>query len=157
MMDYAGMYKTPVVLSENVTRVHSLGFVPGVVDIINCLNEEQLEDLKEDREPFDAPSFPTYITPRPDKLGKLIWFSGPPGAGKSTSAQLLARNHGYVYYEADCLSIFVNPFIDIFVDEPSMAQMNQKPLKGLDQDAIRAIDSRSELGEVMMTGNLESG
>ena len=61
----------------------------------------------------------------------MIWFSGPPGVGKSTTAQLLARNHGYVYYEADCLSMFVNPFVDIMDPNPSMAQMKQKPLKVL--------------------------
>ena len=34
--------------------------------------------------------------------GKLIWLSGAPGLGKSTSAQILGREHGFVYYEADC-------------------------------------------------------
>ena len=96
---------------------------------MNCLNDEELEVLKESRESKEEPSIPDYIKPQPGKAGKLLWFSGPPGAGKSTTAQLLARNHGYVYYEADCMSIFVNPFIDINTPEPSMAQMNQKPLK----------------------------
>ena len=98
---------------------------------MNCLNDEELEVLKESRESKEEPSIPDYIKPQPGKAGKLLWFSGPPGAGKSTTAQLLARNHGYVYYEADCMSIFVNPFIDINTPEPSMAQMNQKPLKVL--------------------------
>ena len=50
--------------------------------------------------------------------------------GKSTSAQLLARNHGYVYYEADCFMAFKNPYVALDVANPSMAQMHQKVLKG---------------------------
>ena len=54
---------------------------------------------------------------------------GPPGAGKSTSAQLLARSEGYVYYEADCFGMFVNPFVDPNVEEPTLAMGSQRPLK----------------------------
>ena len=95
---------------------------------MNYLTDEELDVLKEDREPMEAPKIPDYIKPQPGKPGKLLWFSGPPGAGKSITAQLLARNNGYVYYEADCMSIFVNPFVDVNTPEPSMAQINQKPL-----------------------------
>ena len=99
------------------------------MEVMNRLTDEELEAIKEDREPVEAPNIPDYIKPQPGKLGKMLWFSGPPGSGKSTTAQLLARNNGYIYYEADCMSIFVNPFIDIHAPEPSIAQMNQKPLK----------------------------
>ena len=54
---------------------------------------------------------------------------GPPGAGKSTTAQIFGRNHGYVYYEADCFVQKVNPFIDLNVAEPSVSQLDQTPLK----------------------------
>ena len=50
--------------------------------------------------------------------------------GKSTSAQLLARNHGYVYYEADCFMTFKNPYVPLDVANPSLAQLTQKVLKG---------------------------
>ena len=96
---------------------------------MNYLTDEELEVLREDREPMEAPKIPDYIKAQPGKPGKLLWFSGPPGAGKSITAQLLARNNGYIYYEADCMSIFVNPFVDVNAPEPSIAQMNQKPLK----------------------------
>ena len=60
--------------------------------------------------------------------GKIIWLSGAPGMGKSTSAQMLGRDHGYVYYEADTFGLMKNPFIDLNADNPSMAQMKQKIL-----------------------------
>ena len=61
--------------------------------------------------------------------GKLFWISGPPGAGKSTTAQLLGRNAGFVYYEADCLIQHANPYIPIDVENPTMATYQQKHLK----------------------------
>merc|ERR1719189_981030 len=148
-MDY-GIFQIPAVLHENGMKIHAKSLMPGGgIDKLNCLNDDELEALKESREPKEAPKIPDYIKPQPGKPGKLLWFSGPPGAGKSTTAQLLARNHGYIYYEADCMSIFVNPFIDVNTPEPSMAQMNQKPLKGLDEKTIKAIEARGEMSKKM--------
>ena len=62
-------------------------------------------------------------------LGKVVWLSGPPGAGKSTTAQLMGRDAGYVYYEADCALNFLNPFVPTDVDNPTLAAFKQKPLK----------------------------
>ena len=69
------------------------------------------------------------MTPKPEKQGKVFWISGPPGAGKSTTCQLMARENGYVYYEADATTSFVNPFVNLDVQEPSMATMQQRPVK----------------------------
>jgi len=52
------------------------------------------------KDPIDAVSHP--YKEQPENPGKFIWLTGPPGLGKSTSAQLLARKAGYVYYEGDC-------------------------------------------------------
>merc|ERR1719412_1908990 len=104
--------------------------MPGQIISCDWLSEEKLETLKKDRDPADAPSCPQY-KPQPDKPGKLLWFSGPPGSGKSTSAQLMGRKHGYVYFEADCVGMFVNPFINLNLENPSLQGMKQKPLKGL--------------------------
>ena len=82
----------------------------------------------ESRDPADAPVC-QYAKKLPDKLGKIIWFSGPPGAGKSTTAQLMGRKHGYVYYEGDCFNSITNPFVDLNVDNPTLATLNQIPLK----------------------------
>ena len=50
--------------------------------------------------------------------------------GKSTSAQILAREEGFVYYEADTFRRMVNPFIALDLDNPSMAITKQKKLNG---------------------------
>ena len=56
-------------------------------------------------------------------------LSGPPGAGKSTTCQLMAKEAGYVYYEADCTTNNLNPFIGTDVANPTLASLKQKPLK----------------------------
>ena len=62
-------------------------------------------------------------------MGKIYWISGPVGAGKSTICQLLGREKGFVFYEADAWFSFVNPFLPLDVENPSYAQKLQKPLK----------------------------
>ena len=77
--------------------------------------------------------FNYYVGPykiQPEKKGKIIWLSGAPGMGKSTSAQMLGRDHGYVYYEADCFAALKNPYIPLDEKDPSLAQIKQKILKG---------------------------
>ena len=70
-----------------------------------------------------------HITPKPEKPGRIFWLSGPPGTGKSTTCQLMARKKGFVYYEADATMGLINPFIDINTENPSLATMRGKPLK----------------------------
>ena len=41
----------------------------------------------------------------------------------------MARENGYVYYEADATMGLTNPFIDIYVDNPTMAMFSSKALK----------------------------
>ena len=65
----------------------------------------------------------------PDKGGKIVWLSGPPGSGKSTTCQLLAQKKGFVYYEADCTMAGTNPFTDIYADNVWRANAQAQPLK----------------------------
>merc|ERR1712215_410354 len=92
------------------------------------VSAEDAVTIAADGDPINAPPGPYKI--QPGKLGKLLWITGAPGLGKSTSAQLICRNAGYVYYEADCFSQCRNLYIPPDVDNPSMAQVTQRPLKG---------------------------
>ena len=73
--------------------------------------------------------------------------------GKSTTAQLLARSHDYVYYEADCFGSMKNPYISLDVENPSLAQIHQKNLSGPGAEERKALIKKT--GE--MWGNLING
>ena len=45
-------------------------------------------------------------------------------------AQLLSREHGFVYYECDCFLGCRNPYIPPDVENPTLAQGKQKKLIG---------------------------
>ena len=66
---------------------------------------------------------------RPENQGKLVWLSGPPGAGKSTTGQLMGRHAGWRYYEADCSMYGLNPFVPLSFDNPTLGAFQQPVLK----------------------------
>jgi len=105
------------------------------------ISEEEYEALKNSGDPADAPSSPYKI--QPEYQGKLIWISGPPGAGKSTTGQILSKTAGYVYYEADAILHHVNPYIPSDAIEPSLATLSQKLLRGVPQERKEAIEKGS--------------
>lgn len=115
----------PGVISDGGLKIKMLGIM-GVADL-EWISEEEAEALKDYGDPIEAPPGPYKI--QPHNLGKFLWITGAPGLGKSTSAQLLCKTAGYVYYEADCFSQARNPYIPPDVPDPSMAQIHQKPLK----------------------------
>jgi len=98
------------------------------VAVLEWMTEEEAAAMMDDGDPINAPPGPYKV--QPENVGKLLWITGPPGLGKSTSAQLLAREHGYVYYEADCFTRCKNPYIPTNVEDPSIAQVRQRSLVG---------------------------
>ena len=64
------------------------------------ITEEEAAAIEAAKDPMEA--LPHPYKEQPGNLGKFLWITGPPGSGKSTTAQMLARNAGYVYYEGDC-------------------------------------------------------
>ena len=114
------------VVREDGLKITTKGMM-GIATL-DWITEEELAAFEAEGDPIEAP--PGDYKIQPEYLGKFLWITGQPGLGKSTSAQLLCKNYGYVYYEADCFGSCRNPYIPGEVPDPSMAQVNQKPLKG---------------------------
>ena len=85
--------------------------------------------MREGGDPLSHPTCPTAPL-QSGPPGLLLWLTGAPGSGKSTTAQLLARNHGWVYYDVDCFGDLRNPFIHPDTSNPTMATARQRPLVG---------------------------
>ena len=95
---------------------------------LKWITEDTFESEKDKLDSMEEPPGPYKL--QPEVRGKLVWLTGCPGMGKSTSAQILARDNGYVYYEADGFIGGRNPFVDLTSSNPSMQQAKQNKLKG---------------------------
>merc|ERR1712106_1029963 len=114
------IYETGVI-SEDGLKITTKGMM-GICEL-EWITEEEAAALEAEGDPIEAP--PGDYKIQPEYQGKLLWITGTPGLGKSTSAQLLGKKHGYVYYEGDCFAGLKNPYIPKDVDSPPMAQVNQ--------------------------------
>ena len=89
-------------------------------------------------DPISAPPGPYKV--QPQVKGRFLWINGAPGLGKSTTAQLLAREKGiikivliifhhlfvgFVYYEMDCFFALRNPYIPPVGDNPTMLSVRK--------------------------------
>ena len=106
------------------------------------ISEDDIKELQEAGDPAEAPPCPYKSNPDDDQ-GKVIWISGPPGVGKSTTAHLMSQLFGYVFYEGDCFLANTNPYVPKDI-RPTDALFKQKPLKGLSRDRIEAAIKGSE-------------
>ena len=135
---WGGRWLSKGVVSEDGKKITIWG-MSNDIDYFEWMSEEEYAALKDFGDPADAP--PSRYKIQPEYNGKLLFISGAPGLGKSTSGLLLSKIAGYVYYEADAFGNHVNPYIPPDVDEPSLATGKQKPLKGVPQDRIDAVNN----------------
>ena len=68
------MGKCHGVLNRAGTHIHHLGFSKNV-EVLEWLNAEEVEQLKQDRDSADAPIC-SYFDPQPNCPGKIVWLSG---------------------------------------------------------------------------------
>ena len=75
------------------------------------------------KEPVCAPNVPYPL--QPGVLGKISFISGPPGAGKSTIAGIIAKKEDWIFYEGDGFLFGFNPYV--FPNESQVDARSDKP------------------------------
>ena len=142
----------------------SLGVVSDDGKMINCktsfgpvysmekIDKTEADNIKleavQDTDPYDAPSH--HYTPRPGEMGKLVWISGAPGFGKSTTARRMSEKSGFVYYEGDAWMSHKNPYLPLGEDSAMDALMVARQLRGVPKETKDVCaNAMKEWGKVM--------
>jgi len=125
------------VVSSDGSKVYT--FMPGsdMIEVLEWISGEDLKEMADARDDAKAPTCSYKL--QPQKQGKIVWLTGPPGCGKSTTAQLLGRENDFAYYEGDCVFAFLNPFVPVDAEDPAMAAYSQPPLKNVSKDMVEAV------------------
>ena len=121
---------TPMILTDEGKALYFKSWIKTIpMGNLRWVTEEEVTAAANEGDPIEAP--PSDYKMEPEREGKLVWITGAPGLGKSTTGQLLSRNHGFVFYEGDCFWSLRNPYIPPNVPEASLAQLKQKKLVGM--------------------------
>jgi len=76
---------------------------------LDWLDEEEKNSIINDKDPAD--DIPNNYPSKPNQVGKILWLCGSTGMGKTTTAKLLQEEHGFIYYEGDCFTFGLNPYV----------------------------------------------
>ena len=118
------VWLTPMVVTEEGKKLFFKSVIKATpVGCYEWLSQEEADLVARDGDPISAP--PSHYKMEPERRGKLVWITGAPGLGKSTTGQMLSRQHGFVFYEGDCFFGLCNPYIPSDVPEPSLAQQRK--------------------------------
>jgi len=141
MIAWGGIWKTGLVLSDDGKKLTCYGMT-RCVDVFEWLSEEALAKFLATGDPYD--NIPHQYKIQPENQGKLVWLSGAPGLGKSTTGMMLGRKAGYVYYEADAFGSLSNPYVSTDSEEPTLAMISQNFLTGVPQEIIDGISESTK-------------
>lgn len=136
-----GSFQRVGVIGEDGRSITTIGLYKDL-EQMTWISEDDIKGLQDAGDPVEAPSCPYELNPDDDQ-GKLIWISGPPGVGKSTTGHLMSKMFGHVFYEGDCFLANTNPYVPKDI-RPTDALFKQKPLKGLSKERIEAAIKGSE-------------
>jgi len=129
------------VVSDDGKIITAKGGQFGVIFTMIWLDEEETKALKdaaeETKDPYDAP--PNHYTLKPGHVGQLVWITGAPGFGKSTTARRMMEKHGFVYYEGDCFFELKNPYLPPSENTATDALLSAKRLKGVPNEVKAAV------------------
>ena len=129
-----GFWEVHGILSDDSKKITFYGSASSV-DCYEWMSEDEVTRYIESGDPDDAP--PCHYQIQPKNQGSLLWITGAPGLGKSTTADLLSKKANYVYYEADAFLWHLNPYIPPDTDENSRENLlDQNILKGVSQERL---------------------
>ena len=140
---FDGKITVNCVMAEDGKNMVTTTFDGSGAEKVKWVSREELEEINAKRESALNPT--TIYKIQPEVQGKLLFLSGPPGVGKSTSGLKLAKNCDYVYYEADCFLNLVNPYLPLDVKDPSLAFPKQPPLKDFPEETVKLLGKVSYL------------
>ena len=149
MSAWGGLWKPHLVLSDDGKKLYLYGLTK-CVDVIEWVSEEEMEAMIDSGDPADA--YTHHYKVQPDNQGIILWMSGAPGLGKTTSGHLLAKKADYIYYEADAFMLHLNPYLPTDVQDPSFAIVKQPFLKGVSQKRIDVVAEAVENLSAMCQG-----
>ena len=124
------------VLAEDGKTILTVPYSGIGIETIQWISDSDFQTILDSRENWDQAS--TFHPIQPSKRSKIVFISGIPGAGKTTSAFKLAQM-GYVYYEGDCFMHLLNPYIPLDVEDPTNQYVMQAPLKNYPEKAVKAV------------------
>jgi len=126
----------------------------GIIVTLEWIDEEEAKALKkaseDDMDPYEAP--PNHYTLRPGHVGKLVWISGAPGLGKSTTARRMMETQGFVYYEGDCFFDHKNPYLPLTKNSAIDELLAAKHLKDVPNEITAALARSGKEWKKLMEG-----